>query len=181
MSIFRMRPALAFAVAASLIVVCLATGVIARVLLGPRQQTLTVAESDLAGQVLDSHIRSLMASHLADVVSTDQHTVKPWFNGKLDFSPPVIDFAAQGFPLIGGRLDYLDGRSAAALVYRRRKHIINLFVWPEQGRVGTESMTRRGYHLIHWTKDGMTYWAVSDVSGSDLSQFARLSQEAATK
>ncbi|BCL80104.1 membrane protein [Ktedonobacteria bacterium brp13] len=132
----------------------------------------------LAQEVLDSHIRSLMANHLVDVPSSDQHTVKPWFNGKLDFSPPVVDLKAQGFPLVGGRLDYLDNQPVAALVYKRREHIINLFIWPSTQNIGgvTETNTPQGYHLIHWTKAGLTYWAASDLSLNELQQFVQLIQ-----
>ncbi len=111
--------------------------------------------------------------------STEQHTVKPWFNGKLDFSPPVEDFANAGFPLIGGRLDYLNGRPVAALVYKRRRHIINLFVWPTtQGTPLSESVpdTRQGYHLVHWEKANSNYWAVSDLGSDELEQFVQLVQ-----
>ena len=119
----------------------------------------------LAQQVVDSHIRSLMANHLSDVISTDQHTVKPWFDGKLDFSPVVIDLAAQSYPLIGGRLDYLDNRSVTALVYQHEKHIINLFEWPATGSPDSADQTEtlQGYHVINWVRTGVTYWAVSDV------------------
>jgi mycothiol system anti-sigma-R factor len=135
-------------------------------------------DNGLAQEVLASHVRSLMANHLVDVPSSDQHTVKPWFNGKLDFSPPVVDLKAQGFPLVGGRLDYLDNQSVAALVYKRRKHIINLFIWPSTQNMGgtTDTNTPQGYHLIHWTKSGLTYWAASDLNLNELQQFVQLIQ-----
>lgn len=133
--------------------------------------------ASLAQQVLDSHVRSLMVNHLVDVPSSDQHTVKPWFNGKLDFSPPVVDLATQGFPLVGGRLDYLDNRPVAAVVYKRREHVINLFIWPSaQHMRETDVTTLQGYHLIHWTKSGMAYWAVSDLNLNELHQFVQLVQ-----
>jgi anti-sigma factor (TIGR02949 family) len=129
-------------------------------------------------EVLASHIRSLQANHLVDVPSSDQHTVKPWFDGKLDFSPSVVDLAPQGFPLLGGRLDYLDNKPVAAVVYKHKKHIINLFIWPSTQNMGSEThmTTLQGYHLIHWTKSGMTYWAVSDLNLNELQQFVRLMQ-----
>ena len=134
----------------------------------------------LVQAVLSSHIRSLMVSHLVDVQSTDQHTVKPWFDGKLDYAPSVVDLAPQGFPLVGGRLDYLDDRPVAALVYKQRSHFINLFIWPANstllpdGKVTT--LTRQGYHLITWTQSGTTYWAVSDLEVGELQNFVRLVQ-----
>jgi len=138
--------------------------------------TLRGGNQALAREVASSHIRSLMADHLADVPSTDQHTVKPWFSGKLDFSPPVTDFASAQYPLIGGRLDYLQGHPVAALVYMHRKHVINVFVWPESGAHETmaPAVIERGYHLIHAEHSGMDYWVVSDLNASELAEFARM-------
>jgi anti-sigma factor RsiW len=129
----------------------------------------------LADDVTAAHLRSLQPGHLEDVLSTDQHTVKPWFDGRLDFAPPVKDLAAQGYPLLGGRLDYLDGRPVAALVYGRAKHEINLFVWPEPGADSPPTTTmRNGYNLVHWRAGGMTLWAASDVEKSQLEDFTAL-------
>ena len=127
----------------------------------------------LATQLIASHVRSLMADHLTDVASSDQHTVKPWLDTKLDFAPPVIDLSSEGFPLIGGRLDYLDNRPVAALVYGRRKHFINLFVWPAASdeAKAPKTITREGYQLLHWADSDFNYWAVSDVNVNDLELF----------
>jgi anti-sigma factor RsiW len=133
------------------------------------------AEQRLTQEIVSSNIRSLMADHMLDVVSTDQHTVKPWFNGKLDFSPPVKDLAAQEFPLIGGRLDYISGRSVAALIFHRNKHVINLFIWPanEKNSKPASLTPIQGYNVIHWTNAGMTFWAVSDLNGNELMEFVQ--------
>jgi anti-sigma factor RsiW len=123
-------------------------------------------------EIVSSHVRSLMATHLMDVISTDQHTVKPWFNGKVDFSPPVNDLAAKGYPLIGGRLDYLDGHPVAALVYQSHAHPINLFVWPENGGDEKKAATaEQGYRVIQWRHDDMRFAAVSDIGPAELRAF----------
>jgi anti-sigma factor RsiW len=128
----------------------------------------------LLGQLTDSHLRSLMGNHLTDVATSDQHTVRPWFEGKLDFAPPVEDLSAQGFPLIGGRVEYIGGRAVAALVYQRRQHFINLFIWPEAGAEElTGAKSQRGYNFIHWNSNGMTFWAVSEISENELRNFGR--------
>lgn len=140
-------------------------------LIAPQQQ----AERDgLTESVTEAHLRSLQGAHLADVPSTDEHTVKPWFAGKLDFSPPVVDLAAEGMPLTGGRLDYLDGRPVAALVYRAGPHVVNLFIWPQADRktAAPQLLERRGYNLVRWTQDGMQAWAVSDLNAAELQAFA---------
>ena len=129
-----------------------------------------------AREVVDDHLRSLTENHLTDVLSSNQHTVKPWFDGRLTFTPPVEDLSPEGFPLIGGRLDYLNGHPVAAVVYRRRQHIINLFIAPAEHAADTlpQSQVSGGYNIIHWTKSGMGYWAVSSVSADELGRFAQL-------
>jgi anti-sigma factor RsiW len=132
----------------------------------------------LAREIASAHVRSLLAeNHLSDVISTDQHTVKPWFQGKLDFAPQVTDFSSSGFPLAGGRLDYIDGRPVAALVYRHRLHVVNLFEWPAANPAAAtapELVTRNGYSLVRWKRGGLEYWLVSDAAGVDLLKFAQL-------
>jgi anti-sigma factor RsiW len=134
----------------------------------------------LERELVDDHVRSLLAQHLTDVASTDQHTVKPWFGGRVDYSPPVVDLKDQGFPLAGGRLDYVDGKVTAALVYRRRLHVINLFVRPASGRADAAFETSRdGYNLVRWRKGGLEFWAVSDVNRTELEQFRDLFEQRA--
>jgi anti-sigma factor RsiW len=129
----------------------------------------------IAGAVLVGHIRSLQAGHLVDVPSSDRHTVKPWFQGKLDFSPPVPDLSELGWTLIGGRLDYLDGRPVAALVYQRRMHNINVFLWPNHGAAddSIKGEDAQGYQILHWNGTDMSYWVVSDLNSAELQEFAR--------
>ncbi len=157
-------------VAASILIVASALWLVLPGWLEGPLTTLTTAE------LVDAHIRSLQAGHLTDVASTDQHTVKPWFAGKVDFAPPVHDFAGEGFPLLGGRLDVLGGKTVAALVYGRRKHFINVFVWPTH-KADTPihaPASWQGYQYIDWRHQGMEFHAVSDVSASDLRELAEL-------
>jgi len=132
-------------------------------------------ERELARAIVADHVRSLMASHLTDVLTSDQHTVKPWFTGKLDFSPQVRDLSADGFELVGGRLDYLDGHNAAAIVYQRRKHVINLFTWPSSGSDDAPRTTaQQGFNLIEWKQAGMYYCAISDLNRQELSELVSM-------
>lgn len=127
----------------------------------------------LEGQLIASHVRSTMEQHLVDVQTSDRHTVKPWFNGRVDFAPPVVDLKDEGFPLIGGRLDYIDSQAVAAIVYRRNKHVVNLFVWKARpGLTRTwPTQPHAGYSVVHWTENGLEFWAVSDVEARDLEAF----------
>lgn len=166
----RPRPLRWLALAASVVLMLAGAGLV-------RFWPASSGQRHLVQEVVDSHIRSQLADHLLDVKSSDRHTVKPWFQGKLDFAPPVTDLSDEGFVLAGGRLDYMDGRPVAALVYRRRQHLVNLLVWPApEGEKETDlrSNTSQGYHLVHWCQQGMIYWAVSDLEAQQLADFARL-------
>jgi mycothiol system anti-sigma-R factor len=145
----------------------------------PRLQNSAASAPVTAAEIIDAHVRSLQPGHLMDVASTDQHTVKPWFDGKLAFIPPVKDFADEGFSLVGGRLDVLNGQNVAALVYARRKHIINVFVWAtkEPDTPIHPPGSRQGYQWVHWRHQGMEFCAVSDVSAADLHELAHLLYE----
>jgi len=165
------RAALNWLAAAAAIVVAFILGVrVIPNLVGQRQTDL------LAQEMAANHIRSLQPGHLYDVESTDQHTVKPWFDGKLDFAPPVVDLAPAGFPLLGGRLDYADGRPVAALVYQRQKHLINVFIWPIESSSAKLPgiQTIQGYNLVFWQRDGMYFCAASDLNVAELGEFVQL-------
>jgi anti-sigma factor RsiW len=143
-----------------------ATGIVAIVLRQDDQQRIL-------SEAVSAHLRSLQAGHLTDVLSTDQHTVKPWFNGKLDVAPPVIDLTAQGFTLVGGRLDYIDARAIGAVVYRRRQHVINLFVAQTASTTHRQPRTEtmQGFNVRHWGNRGLSFWAVSDLGADELAEF----------
>lgn len=133
-------------------------------------------EDPMTRSIIGSHIRSMMADHLTDVLTEDRHTVKPWLSSRLDISPPVRDLASDGFPLVGGRLDYIDGHRAAAVVYRHDRHVINLFAWaaPGSADAGFSHETRQGFNLVSWRHDGVAYCAISDLEPDQLQAFARL-------
>jgi anti-sigma factor RsiW len=137
-------------------------------LLGERQTDAMETE------IIDSHLRSLLGTHLTDVASSDQHTVKPWFAGRTNLSPPAVDLRTEGFPLVGGRLDLIAGKPVPALVYKRREHVINLFVLPASPADHGETLTRRGYNLRHWEEGDLGFWAVTDAAPTELAEFERL-------
>lgn len=134
---------------------------------------VTPAQQGMLDDIVASHIRALQPGHLEDVISTDQHTVKPWFDGRIDFAPPVKELASEHFPLLGGRLDYLDNRPVAALVYGSDKHIIDLYVWPGGGDPSPTTAALNGYNTVRWNANGMTFWAVSDLEAAKLGEFVR--------
>ncbi len=134
---------------------------------------LPTTQEKLTEALIDNHVRSLQVDHLSDVISTDKHTVKPWFLGKIDFAPPVIDLAAAGYTLDGGRLDYVDKRNVAVIIYHHDKHPINLYVWPNsEAETEVKSASKNGYHLAYWRGGGMSYWAISDLESAKLVDFA---------
>lgn len=135
----------------------------------------------LQSEIVSAHLRSLQANHLTDIVSTDQHTVKPWFNGRIDIAPPVVDLNSQGFTLVGGRLDYIDSRPVGALIYRRRQHVINLFVAQSASAESRAAKmeTVQGFNVHRWSERGLTYWAVSDLAKEELANFCEKFEAAA--
>jgi anti-sigma factor (TIGR02949 family) len=164
-----MRPAPGWRAYAASILLAVAVGSGGTLLITGERHGDTIAQ-----ELIDSHLRSLLAGHLTDVASSDQHTVKPWFAGRSEVSPPAVDLAGEGFPLVGGRLDVIAGNPVPALVYRRREHVINLFVLPaSRGGLGV-TLTRRGYTLRHWNEGDLGFWAASDTAPSELAEFARV-------
>ena len=138
---------------------------------------LPSAQDQLASDVEAAHVRSLIGDHLIDVASSNHHVVKPWFAGRADISPPVTDYAAQGFTLVGGRLDYVDGRRAAVLVYRHGAHVVNVFVWKDDGSLGARAKDVNGYNILSWKEGGLFFCAVSDAEAGELRKLSDLIQK----
>ena len=172
---WRVTPRMFAMAAAAVMAVSLGAGFAIR---DVRSQPGVEATDSVAEAVVGSHVRALMGNHLLDVPSSDQHTVKPWFLGKLDFSPPVADLGTVGFPLVGGRLDYIAGRPVAAVIYERRQHTINLFVWPAaETREAIDARSIRGFQVRHWIRNAMSFWAVSDLNDQELDGFVQALQQ----
>lgn len=169
------RPLRPWLVAASVIAMIGAAYIVGAHSTAPRTPSL-------ADAALSAHVRSLQQGHLTDVASTDQHTVKPWFTGKLDFSPVVPRLESEGFPLRGGRLDYVADHAAAALVYQRRAHVINVLTYPiaSEGTVAPHMETKRGYQIANWSAGGMEYWVITDLNADELRTFCSLMRAAAS-
>ena len=134
------------------------------------------ADSVVDQEIVSSHVRSLQPGHLTDVQTTNQHIVKPWFNGRIDFSPPVPELADQGFPLAGGRLDSINGKTVAAIVYHRRLHTVNLFIWPARD-AAERSFVKDGFTVKEWSRNGLRFAAVSDIAPAELQQFHKLFEQ----
>jgi anti-sigma factor RsiW len=168
-SIYRRRRVQTWMAAAATVVLVAGSAV------GVQLRQTANATSTIAEAVVARHVEALAGPQLIDVPSSDQHTVKPWFQGKVDFSPPVPDLAGHGFTLVGGRVDHIAGQPVAALVYKRRLHVIHVFVWPaSNGARESDERTVRGFHEQHWTTRDLSVWAVSDVNEDDLKMFANV-------
>jgi anti-sigma factor RsiW len=152
----------------------LAAGLILGLFAGPMVSEALLGRPYLSQDILAAHIRSQMVNHLTDVTSSDSHTVKPWFKGKLNFSPPVYDYTSEGFTLIGARIDYLSDRPVAALIYQRQRHVINLFVWPDSESRLTPVETRQGFNILNWGSGDLTFWAISDLNKVELQELRQL-------
>ncbi len=152
----------------------MAAGLILGLVASPILSDMMFGRTDLSRDIVAAHVRSQMDSHLTDVASSDMHTVKPWFSGKLDFSPPVYDLTDAGFTLIGGRVDYLDEQPVAALLYQRQRHVINLFIWPDSEARFIPMKTRQGYNVLNWRDADLTFWAISDLNKVELDEMRQL-------
>jgi len=153
-----------------------ALGMLCMALLVPLAQRVNFGEPLDADLVAD-HVRALQSGSIAEVMSSDRHTVKPWFQGRLDYAPPVIDLASDGFPLVGGRIEHVRGEVVATLAYTRNRHVVDLFVWPSSEHKPTVRQVRRGFNVVHWADGSMQYWAVSDMDREEIESFTRLWQQ----